>query len=103
MLGHEVIDGTGQTVGKIVDTLPFDGGEVEIVVVRLGGAFGGTADARRRGPLVSTASACARRSPPGRSRIRPQLSRRPPRGRGPYRARSYWRFAEPETFYAAAA
>ena len=41
MLGHEVIDGTGQTVGKIVDTWPFDGGEVELVVVRLSGAFGG--------------------------------------------------------------
>ena len=41
VLGHEVIDGSGQTVGKIVDTWPFDGGEVELVVVRLHGAFGG--------------------------------------------------------------
>ena len=35
VLGHEVIDGSGQTVGKIVDTWPFDGGEVELVVDRL--------------------------------------------------------------------
>src|SRR4051794_41367184 len=41
VLGHEVIDGSGQTVGKIVDTWPFDGGEIELVVVRLAGAFGG--------------------------------------------------------------
>ena len=41
LLGHEVIDGTGQPVGKVVDTYPFDGGEVELVVVRLDGAFGG--------------------------------------------------------------
>ena len=41
MLGHEVIDGAGVAVGQVVDTYPFDGGEVELVVVRLNGAFGG--------------------------------------------------------------
>ena len=41
VLGHEVIDGSGEAVGSVVDTFPFDGGEVELVVVRLHGAFGG--------------------------------------------------------------
>ena len=40
VLGHEVIDGSGVSVGKIVDTWPFGGGEVELVVVRLSGTFG---------------------------------------------------------------
>ena len=41
VLGHEVIDGAGAAVGTVIDTYPFDGGEVEMVVVRLAGAFGG--------------------------------------------------------------
>ena len=41
VLGHEVIDGSGVSAGTIVDTWPFDGGEVELVVVRLAGGYGG--------------------------------------------------------------
>ena len=36
LLGHEVVDADGATVGQVVDTYPFDGGgELEMVVVRL--------------------------------------------------------------------
>jgi hypothetical protein len=41
VLGHEVIDGSGVSVGTIVDTWPFGDAEVEHVVVRLAGGFGG--------------------------------------------------------------
>src|SRR3954447_25064277 len=41
VLGQQITDGGGASVGKVVDTFPFDGGEVEMVVVRLDGAFGG--------------------------------------------------------------
>ena len=102
MLGHEVIDGTGQTVGKIVDTWPFDGGEVELVVVRLSGAFGG-----RRMLAVEDlwSDGFFLRTPFAAWQVEdsPQLSHSRHAAEDPHRARSYWRFAEPETFYAAAA
>jgi hypothetical protein len=102
VLGHEVIDGSGVSVGKIVDTWPFDGGEVELVIVRLDGAFGGlrmlaVEDLFSDGFFV--------RTPFERWQVEdsPQLSHGRHAAEDPYRARSYWRFAEPETFYAAAA
>src|SRR3712207_8947919 len=41
VLGQQVSDGAGVPVGQVVDTYPFDGGDVEMVVVRLDRAFGG--------------------------------------------------------------
>src|SRR3954467_15276780 len=102
VLGHEVIDGSGVSVGKIVDTWPFDGGEVELVVVRLTGAFGG----RRMLAVEDLWSDGFFLPPPvpaGRVEAPPQVSHSRHAAEDPYRARSYWRFAEPETFYAAAA
>jgi hypothetical protein len=102
VLGHEVIDGSGQTVGKIVDTWPFDGGEIELVVVRLTGAFGG-----RRMLAVEDlwSDGFFLRTPFAAWQVEdsPQLSHSRHAAEDPYRARSYWRFAEPETFFAAAA
>jgi hypothetical protein len=99
VLGHEVIDVNGVTVGKIVDTWPFDGGEVDLVVVRMSGAFGGkrmlaVEDLWSDGFFLRTPFAFwqvedAPQCQPGRYAAE-----------DPYRARSYWRFAEPETNYA---
>ena len=102
VLGHEVIDGSGVSVGKIVDTWPFDGGEVELVVVRLEGAFGGkrmlaVEDLWSDGFFIRTPFAA------WQVEDAPQLSDSRHAAEDPYRARSYWRFAEPETFYALAA
>src|ERR671929_1050565 len=41
LLGRVVVDGAGLPLGPVVDTFPFDGGEVELAVVRLAGAFAG--------------------------------------------------------------
>ena len=69
VLGHEVIDGSRRhAVGQVVDTYPFDGGEVELVVVRLDGAFGGKRMLAVEDLWSDGSSGCARRSPPGRSR-----------------------------------
>ena len=100
MLGHEVIDGSGVAVGKIVDTWPFDGGEVELVVVRLYGTFGGkrmlaVEDLWSDGFFIRTPFAAwqVEDSPP--------LATRATAADDPYRARSYWRFAEPAGTFAA--
>ena len=87
VLGHEVIDGSGGAVGSVVDTFPFDGGEVELVVVRLHGAFGGKRmlavdDLWSDGFFLRSTGRHA--------------------AEDPYRARSYWRFEEPASLYAAA-
>ena len=101
MLGHEVIDGSGETVGKIVDTWPFDGGEIELVVVRLDGAFGG----RRMLPLdelwfdgfgLRTAFST------WQVEDSPELSTGRHAVEDPERAKSFWRFEEPATFANAA-
>ena len=101
VLGHEVIDGSGETVGKIVDTWPFDGGEIELVVVRLDGAFGG----RRMLPLhelwfdgfgLRTAFST------WQVEDSPELSTGRHAVEDPERAKSFWRFEEPATFANAA-
>ena len=70
LLGQEVIDGAGVLVGQVVDTYPFDGGEVELVVVRLNGAFGGKRMLAVEDLWSRTCSGCAPPSRPGRSRTR---------------------------------
>jgi hypothetical protein len=101
VLGREVTDGAGEVVGKVVDTYPFDGGEVELVVLRLAGAFGGKRmlavdDLWDDGFALSTPFAGW------------QIEDSPPLTGGrhaaedPYRARSYWRFEEPALFSVAA-
>jgi hypothetical protein len=103
VLGHEVIDGSGVSVGKIVDTWPFGGGEVELVVVRLAGTFGSkrmlaVEDLWSDGFFLRTPFAA------WQVEDSPSLGdARHGAAEDPYRARSYWRFAEPETFYALAA
>jgi hypothetical protein len=97
LLGQEVYDGDGRLVGDVVDTYPFDGGTVEMAVVRLAGAFG----ARRLLSLdvawhdswgVRTAfSAWQVEDSPALSDGRHAVD-------DPERARSYWRFEEPAVF-----
>jgi hypothetical protein len=101
VLGHEVIDGAGVSVGKIVDTWPFDGADVELVVVRMDGAFGGrrmlaVEDLWSDGFFIRTPFAF------WQIEDSPQLSHSRNAAEDPYRARSYWRFAEPERLFAAA-
>ena len=101
VLGHEVIDGSGEAVGPVVDTFPFDGGEVELVVVRLHGAFGGKRmlavdDLWSDGFFLRTPFAA------WQVEDSPELSNGRHAAEDPYRARSYWRFEEPASLYAAA-
>jgi hypothetical protein len=99
VMGLQVTDGSGTPVGKVVDTFPFDGGEVELVVVRLAGTFAG-----RRMLAVEDLW----RDPFGLSTpfARWQIEDSPELIDGrhaadlPYRARSHWRFEEPATVYA---
>ena len=65
-----------------------------------GRRFGGRRMLRGRGPLVRRLLPAHAVRAPGRSRTRPQLSDGRHAAEDPYRARSYWRFAEPATFYA---
>ena len=87
VLGQEVIDGAGVPSAQVVDTYPFDGGEVELVVVRLNGAFGGkrmlaVEDLWFDGfGLRTPFAALAGRGLAG-------AERRPPRGRGSRTARA---------------
>jgi PRC-barrel domain len=101
LLGQQVADGTGALVGEVVDTYPFDGGEVEMVVVRLNGRFGG----RRMLAVedlwedvfgVTTPFAV------WQVEDSPELTGGRHSAEDPYRARSHWRFEEPATFFAAA-
>jgi hypothetical protein len=101
VLGQQVSDGTGVPIGTVVDTYPFDGGEVEMVVVRLGGAFGGkrmlaVEDLWLDGFGLST--------PFARWQVEdsPALTGGRHAAEDPYRARSHWRFEEPATSFAAA-
>ena len=101
MLGHDVIDGSGFAAGTVVDTYPFDGGEVELVVVRLNGAFGG-----RRMLAVEDLSmdAWGLRTPFSTWQIEdsPPLTSGRQAADDPYLARSYWRLEEPAGAFAAA-
>ena len=102
LLGRDVVDGTGLPLGSVVDTYPFDGGEVELAVVRLEGAFGG-----RRMIPAEELDDCgpALRTPFARWQVEdsPQLSGGRHGADDPERAQSYWRFAEPELLLRAAA
>ena len=101
MLGHEVLDGAGVMVGTVVDTYPFDGGEVELVVVRLNGAFGG-----KRMLAIDDlwADGWGLRTPYSAWQVEDSPALRSGRDASdaPYRARSYWRFEEPAGTVAAA-
>ena len=98
----QVADGAGLPLGPVVDTYPFDGGEVEMVVVRLDGAFGG----RRMLPVEELADGgYALRTPFARWQVEdsPRAQRRPPRApRIPTGPSSYWRFEEPDLMLRAA-
>jgi hypothetical protein len=102
LLGREVVDAAGLPLGSVVDTYPFDGGEVELAVVRLDGIFGG----RRMIPVEDLEDAVlALRTPFARWQVEdsPQLSGGRHGADDPERAKGYWRFAEPELFLRAAA
>ena len=101
MLGQQVSDGTGVPVGTVVDTFPFDGGEVELVVVRLDGAFGG-----KRMLAVEDLGfdALGLSTPFAKWQVEdsPALTNGRHAADDPHRARSHWRFEEPATFHATA-
>jgi hypothetical protein len=101
VLGHEVSDGTGALVGEVVDTYPFDGGEVEMVVVRLDGPFGGK---RMLAVEELWFDALGLRTAFAKWQIEdsPELSCGRHAAEDPYRARSYWRFEEPAAYFAVA-
>ena len=101
VLGQQVCDGAGDVVGQVVDTYPFDGGEVELVVVRLGGAFGGK---RMLAVEDLWPDLFGLRTPFARWQVEdsPALSFGRHSAEDPYRARSYWRFEEPATQLAVA-
>jgi hypothetical protein len=101
LLGQEVIDGAGVLVGQVVDTYPFDGGEVELVVVRLNGAFGGK---RMLAVEDLFTDLFGLRTPFAAWQVEdsPALSDSRHAAEDPYRARSYWRFEEPAAYFAAA-
>jgi len=94
VLGHDVTDGIGAVVGTVVDTYPFDGGEVELVVVRLDGPFGG-----KRMLAVDDLwfDGFGLHTPFAAWQVYdapiPSFGRHG--AEDPYRARSYWRFEEP--------
>ena len=91
----------GLPLGSVVDTYPFDGGEVELAVVRLEGAFGG----RRMIPVEElTDGGYALRTPFARWQVEdsPELSTGRHAVEDPERAKSFWRFEEPATFANAA-
>lgn len=101
LLGRQVVDGTGRPLGPVVDTYPFDGGEVELAVVRLHGKLGRRhmipVEDLQDGPL-------ALRTPFARW----QVEDSPPLSDGRYAcddpefAKSYWRFVEPPRLLPAA-
>jgi hypothetical protein len=102
LLGRVVVDGTGLPLGSVVDTYPFDGGEVELAVVRLHGPFGSrhmipVEDLEDRGLALRTTFA--------RWQVEdsPVLSIGRHAAEDPDRAKGYWRFAEPELLLRVAA
>jgi hypothetical protein len=101
VLGQQITDGAGAPVGEVVDTFPFDGGEVEMVVVRLGGTFAGQ---RMLAVEDLWFDGFGLTTPFARWQVEdsPALTGGRHAADEPYRARSHWRFEEPATFYAAA-
>jgi hypothetical protein len=101
LLGQDVYDEAGARVGCVVDTYPFDGGQVEMAVVRLAGALGG-----RR--LLSLDHAWSDgyglRTPFAAWQVEdsPMLNDSRHSADDPYRAKSYWMFEEPAVFARAA-
>lgn len=95
VLGRHVCDGSGEPLGPVVDTYPWDGGEMELVVVRLPGAF-----AERRMLRLEDLhdDGTALRTPFARWQVEdsPALSAGRHAVEDPDRAKSYWRFEEPE-------
>ena len=100
-MGQQVSDGTGVSLGQVVDTFPFDGGEVEMVVVRLEGAFGGK---RMLAVEDLWLDVFGLSTPFAKWQVEdsPALTDGRHAVDDPYRARSHWRFEEPATSYAAA-
>ena len=97
LLGQEVYDADGHFVGDVVDTYPFDGGTVEMAVVRMAGAFG----AKRLLSLdVAWLDAYGLRTPFSAWQVEdsPALSDGRHAVEDPDRARSYWRFEEPAVY-----
>jgi hypothetical protein len=100
VLGQQVSDGAGVPVGQVVDTYPFDGGDVEMIVVRMDRAFGGKRMLAVEDLWIDGFSL---RTPFAAWQIEdsPPLSDSRHNADDPYRARSHWRFEEP-AFCAAA-
>ena len=101
VLGQQVSDGAGVPIGQVVDTYPFDGGAVELVVVRLDRAFGG-----RRMLAVEDLwiDGFSLRTPFAAWQVEdsPELTGGRHGADDPYKARSHWRFEEPASLFAAA-
>src|SRR4051812_7654746 len=99
VLGQQVVDGAGVPVGSVVDTYPFDGGEVEMVVVRLSNKFGGQRMLAVEDLWLNGFELC---TPFAAWQIEdsPALTNGRHSAEDPYRARSHWRFEEPATYYA---
>jgi hypothetical protein len=97
LLGQDVYDMDGTPVGRVVDTYPFDGGPVEMAVVRLASAFGA-----RRLLALDTAwqDGYGLRTPFSAWQVEdsPPLSDGRHAAEDPERARSYWRYEEPAVF-----
>jgi hypothetical protein len=97
LLGQDVFDADGALVGRVVDTYPFDGGAVEMAVVRLTGAFGS-----KRLLSLDTVwfEDYGLRTPYSVWQVEdsPTLSDGRHAADEPERARSYWRFEEPAVF-----
>jgi len=89
LLGLEVVDAGGASVGHVVDTYPFDGGgELELVVLRLR-RFG----ERRMLPVSELRIEAGRlHAPFSRHQIEdaPALSTRRHADEDPWRAKTYW-------------
>ena len=101
LLGQDVYDEGGARVGQVVDTYPFDGGQVQMAVVRLAGAFGG----RRMLSLDEAWSdGFGLRTPFAAWQVEdsPALNGGRYGADEPERARSYWMFEEPAVFFDAA-
>ena len=94
LLGLEVVDVNGASLGQVVDTYPFDGGgELELVVLRLR-RFG----ERRMLPLSELRGDGDRLMAPfTRAQIEdsPALSSGRHAADDPWRAKTYWYYEEP--------
>jgi hypothetical protein len=94
LLGMEIADAEGATLGHVVDTYPFDGGgELELVILRMR-RFG----ERRMIPIGDLRFELGRLvAPYDRRQVEdsPALSTNRHAEDDPYRAKAYWRFEEP--------